>query len=87
MKNISKLSFTIKNTLCVLVLIFFVTGLNAQVVSVWAVGDGEKIFKHDTGHPAKTKNSIWDEERIDLRGLYNEILGFQIIVEVDSTAA
>lgn len=61
--------------------------IQAQIVSAWAVGDGEKIFKYDTDHPAKDRNSIWDGHGINLRGLYNEVLGFQIIVEVDSTGA
>ncbi len=69
----------------ILMLAYF--GMNAQIVSVWAVGDGEKIFKYETDHFAKTKNSIWDGKQIKLRGLYNEVLGFQIIVEVDSTGA
>jgi hypothetical protein len=87
MKNIKKLRFTFKVALSVLLFILFKPGMNAQIVSVWAVGDGEKIFKHDTGHTAKEKNSIWDGKEIFLRGLYNEVLGFQIIVEVDSTGA
>jgi hypothetical protein len=61
--------------------------MHAQIVTVWAVGDGEKIFKYNTEHFAKNSNSIWDGERISLRGLYNEVLGFQVIVEVDSTGA
>lgn len=61
--------------------------INAQIVSVWAVGDGEKIFKNETNHPAKVANSIWDGKGIHLRGLYNEVLGFQVIVEVDSIGA
>ena len=61
--------------------------ISAQIVGVWAVGDGEKIFKNKTAHPAKEKNSIWDGKKVNLRGLYNEILGFQVIVEVDSTGA
>lgn len=73
--------------LILILTLLFVQKPNAQVVSVWAVGDGEKIFKHDTDHPMKGKNSIWDGKEIKLRGLYNEVLGFQIIVEVDSTGA
>ncbi|KPL12259.1 MAG: hypothetical protein AMS26_18380, partial [Bacteroides sp. SM23_62] len=61
--------------------------MHAQIVTVWAVGDGEKIFKYNTEHFAKNSNSIWDGERISLRGLYNEVIGFQVIVEVDSTGA
>ena len=61
--------------------------LQAQVNSVWAIGDGEKIYKYNTTHFGKNKNSIWDGEKIMLRGLYNEVLGFQIIVELDSQGA
>jgi hypothetical protein len=61
--------------------------INAQIAGVWAVGDGEKVFKYNTEHAAKESNSIWDGERIYLRVLYNEVLGFQVIVEVDSTGA
>jgi hypothetical protein len=61
--------------------------IQAQIVGIWAVGDGEKIFKNEMNHPAKDQNSIWNGDRIHLRGLYNEVLGFQIIVEVDSTGA
>lgn len=59
----------------------------AQIVDVWAVGDGEKVFRYDTDHDAKEGNSIWNGEQISLRGVYNEVLGFQVIVEVDSTGA
>ncbi len=58
-----------------------------QIVDAWAVGDGEKIFRYDTDHVAKAGNSIWDGQGINLRGLYNEVLGFQVIIEVDSTGA
>ena len=60
---------------------------DAQIVDIWAVGDGEKIFRYNTEHKASENNSIWDGEKVSLRGLYNEVLGFQIIVEVDSTGA
>jgi hypothetical protein len=68
-------------------LILTVYSANAQIVQVWAVGDGEKIFRNDTDHPAEKDNSIWDGHTIMLRGLLNEVLGFQVIVEVDSTGA
>ena len=57
----------------------------AEITGVWAVNDGEKIFRYDTDNPLKKGNSIWDGEKIHLRGLYNEVLGVQIIVELDST--
>lgn len=61
----------------------------AEVIGVWAVGDGEKVFRYDGEHPAKVANSVWDasRNRISLRGLYNEVLAFQVIVEADSFGA
>ena len=76
---------TIKYAVLTIAVLLGIFEMNAQIVNVWAVGDGEKIFKYETDHSAKQKNSIWDGEKISLRGLYNEVLGFQIIVEVDST--
>ncbi|MFD2101478.1 hypothetical protein [Flagellimonas iocasae] len=61
--------------------------LSAQIVNVWAVGDGEKVFRYNTDHFAEKNNSIWDGEKVKLRGLYNEVLGFQVIVELDSLGA
>ena len=59
----------------------------ANIIEIWAVGDGEKVFKYDTEHYAKIKNSIWDGSEIKLRGLYNEVLSFQVIVILDSLGA
>jgi len=55
---------------------------NAQISSVWAVGDGEKIFRNDLNHSDKQGNHIWNSEKIKLIGLYNEVLAFQIITEI-----
>lgn len=52
-----------------------------QIQTVWAIGDGEKIFRFDTNHPQKESNSVWDGKTIQLKGLYNEVLAFQVIVE------
>ena len=87
MKNNIKLPQSVKAIFFILALILSSIYSDAQIVSVWAVGDGEKVFKFDTDHLTKEKNSIWDGEKISLRGLYNEVLGFQVIVEVDSTGA
>jgi hypothetical protein len=87
MKNTSRLRQNLKHVLSASILIFYASFTEAQIVNVWAVGDGEKIFRNDTDHPAERKNSIWGENKIYLRGLYNEVLGFQIIVEVDSSGA
>ncbi len=87
MKYRSILTHIKRVSISTLILAFCYFEMNAQIVDTWAVGDGEKIFKYNTEHPSKKSNSIWDGERIRLRGLYNEVLGFQVIVEVDSTGA
>lgn len=70
-----------------LLFLYIVLEGQAQVNAVWAIADGEKVFKYNTDHFAKSKNSIWDGKKIKLRGLYNEVLGFQVIVELDSTGS
>ncbi len=87
MKYTPNFKISLKYVIVSLIVMLSHFNLNAQIVSVWAVGDGEKIFKYDTDHSAKSKNSIWDGEQVNLRGLFNEVLGFQLIVEVDSTGA
>jgi hypothetical protein len=59
----------------------------AQVKTVWALGDGEKVFREDLNHPYKEKNFTWDGNVIHLKGLYNEILSFQVMVEAGSDGA
>jgi len=61
--------------------------LKGEVTSVWAVNDGEKIYRYQGDSPLKKKNSIWDGGTIRLKGLYNEVLAFQVIVEADSFGA
>ncbi|MCK5208929.1 MAG: hypothetical protein KAQ79_12935, partial [Cyclobacteriaceae bacterium] len=87
MKNISDFNSPSKFVTISLILMLSFFNMNAQIVSLWAVGDGEKIFKYDTNHSVKEENSIWDGRLVNLRGLYNEVLGFQVIVEVDSIGA
>ena len=87
MKHRHNLTCELRFSTITMILVTCYFGLNAQIASTWAVGDGEKIYKYNTEHPSKNKNSIWDGEKIHLRGLYNEVLGFQVIVEVDSTGA
>ena len=59
----------------------------SQVRGVWALGDGEKVFRNDDRHPDKNGNYIWDGNTIRLAGLYNEVLAFQVIVEVEKQGA
>lgn len=56
-------------------------------VKVWALGDGEKVFRDDLNHDAKEGNKVWDGDKIRLQGLYNEVLAFQVIVEAGEEGA
>ncbi|HUU29607.1 MAG TPA: dockerin type I domain-containing protein [archaeon] len=60
---------------------------SSSVAETWAVGDGEKVFRGDLNHRSKSSNSIWDGSTIRLKGLYNEVLAFQVIVVADSSGA
>jgi hypothetical protein len=51
------------------------------------VNDGEKIYRYQSDSPLKQKNSVWDGGTVRLKGLYNEVLAFQVIVEADSFGA
>src|SRR5438045_4707972 len=64
-----------------LILLFFPAVTFSQVHTIWALGDGEKVFRNDTSHPDKAGNLIWDGKTIHLKGLYNEVLAFQLILE------
>ncbi|MFH1069732.1 MAG: glycoside hydrolase domain-containing protein [Candidatus Glassbacteria bacterium] len=61
--------------------------LSHSIRRAWAVGDGEKIFRDDTSHFAADSNSVWDGGMVRLVGLFNEVLGFQIIVQADPGGA
>lgn len=71
---------------CAALFLLPVYGL-AQVKTVWALGDGEKVFRNELNHPDKIKNFTWDGKTIRLKGLYNEVLAFQVIVESGSEGA
>jgi hypothetical protein len=59
----------------------------AQINKVWTWGDGEKKIRNDLNHLGKIKNFTWDRKTIRLKGLYNEVLAFQVIVEIGSEGA
>ncbi len=63
------------------------TDATAQVKNVWALGESDKVFKFDQSHPAKKGNIIWDGKNIHLKGLFNEVLAFQLIVEAGPAGA
>jgi hypothetical protein len=59
----------------------------AQVEQIWALGDGEKIFREDLNHPDKNGNHVWDGETLHLKGLFNEVMAFQVIAETGPEGA
>ncbi len=58
-----------------------------SVADHWAVGDGEKIFRSETSHFSRDSNSVYNGREILLRGLYNEVLAFQVLLVADSAGA
>ena len=73
--------------IAIILLFMFYTHSFSQIRQVWALGDGEKVYRNDDHHPDKKGNLIWDGEKIRLKGLYNEVLAFQIIVEAEKQGA
>jgi Domain of unknown function (DUF4091) len=69
------------------ILLFLPTLAFSQIKRVWALGDGEKVFRNDINHPDKNGNFIWDGKTIHLKGLYNEVVAFQVIVETELNGA
>lgn len=59
----------------------------SQINNVWTLGDGEKVFGNDLNHPSKNSNYTWDGDTIRLKGFYNEVLAFQVIVETGENGA
>lgn len=82
-----------KNKLCTylklsVIISFLLPSLGyGQIKDVWALGDGEKVFRDDLSHPSKKGNYTWDGKNIQLKGLYNEVLAFQVIVETAKDTA
>ena len=61
--------------------------LHAQINTVWALGDGEKVYRDELRHPLKSGNQVWDGESIQIQGLYNEVLAVQVIAEIGPLGA
>jgi len=59
----------------------------AGFASVWAVDDGEKIFRDNLTSPLKTgvNNSVWNGSSVSLSGACNEIVAFQLILQADGS--
>lgn len=58
-----------------------------SVADNWAVGDGEKVFRDEINHFSRDSNSVYNGREITLRGLYNEVLAFQVLLVADSAGA
>jgi hypothetical protein len=58
-----------------------------SVADHWAVGDGEKVFRSETSHFSRDSNSVYNGSEVHLRGLYNEVLAFQVLLAADSAGA
>ncbi len=61
-----------------------------RLASIWAVDDGEKIFRDDLDNPLEAgggDNSVWDGTTVELFGARNEIIAFQLILEADGAGA
>ena len=75
-------------TTCIILASVFIPAIaTCQVKNVWALGDGEKVFRDDLNHPSKKGNLTWDGKTIHLKGLFNEVLAFQIIIETGNDSA
>ena len=74
-------------TLAALLLLGSTQPAEAGLASVWAVDDGEKIFRDDIASPLKGGNSVWDGSSVALFGARNEIVAFQLILEADGSGA
>lgn len=59
----------------------------SQINHIWALGDGEKIFRDNLSHPAKKGNLTWHNNRIHIKGMFNEVVAFQVIAETGNEGA
>ena len=58
----------------------------AALTAIWAVDDGEKIFRDDLDNPLEPgggDNTVWDGSTVRLFAARNEIVAFQLILEAD----
>ena len=50
-------------------------------INIWAVNDGEKVYKNDFRNSNKYGNSVWDGQTVRLFSGKNETVAFQIVFE------
>ena len=76
--------------LLVLPLLLATPAVHAGFASIWAVDDGEKIFRDNLTHPLEAGgagNSVWDGTTVSLFAGRNEVVAFQLILEADASGA
>jgi len=61
----------------------------AGLAAVWAVDDGEKVFRDDIESALKTgeDNSVWDGKGIKLFAARNEVVAFQVVLQAGGGGA
>jgi hypothetical protein len=59
------------------------------VKRVWALDDGDKIKREDTGNPlaSDANNLVWVNNKINVFGARNEIVAFQLIIQSEKDGA
>ena len=61
---------------------FVASPLHAAVRAVWALGDGDKV-KRDAPPPrAGEGSSVWQDGTVHVFGARNEIVAFQVVVQI-----
>src|ERR1700751_888301 len=76
LKRMNHLMYKRLRTVILLSSFFLPVIATCQIKNVWALGDGEKVFRDDLNHPSKRGNLAWDGKAIHLTGLFNEVLAF-----------
>jgi hypothetical protein len=62
----------------------------SNIARVWANEGGDKVTRDElraTANPTAVLNSVWDGTRISLFGARNEVISFNLVLEVPSTTA
>jgi hypothetical protein len=61
----------------------------AALTAVWAVDDGEKVYRDAIESPLKRgeRNSVWDGKQVKLFAARNEVVAFQVILQAGDGGA
>jgi hypothetical protein len=71
------------------IFMFVACGKPSGIMRVWAVDDGEKIKQEDITNTLASdeKNSVWQNNTVNIFGGRNEIVAFQLILQADASGA